>query len=242
MDKIQKTLTRKLIQNKLAHLLLIDGHHNDQTKMSKWCCEIINEYFFNIDQKKRDILNNADVLFIQSENYLAKKFYDKKIITEIMQFLSHTSLVGEKKFIIIDNIKYLSEIHMNKLLKSLEEPPIDLHWFLLNPDGISPIKTVSSRAVSIHYPVIEKVSTKDISSVESIKDLALHKFMEKLKKNYELEDHCAQYLLTNASLSNKIDLIDSLNQYLQIRTHDSEFNYSNNERLLLLHKCFELMA
>jgi DNA polymerase III gamma/tau subunit len=48
-----------------------------------------------------------------------------------------------KKFIVIENLKYLSEIHMNKLLKTLEEPPVPMHIFILNPDNVRPLLTVN---------------------------------------------------------------------------------------------------
>ena len=78
------------------------------------------------------------MIFVERRNFdqfLQKKFYDKKLVDDILHFLSHNPLIGNKKFIIIENLKYLSEIHMNKLLKTFEEPPIGLSLFLLNPYG-----------------------------------------------------------------------------------------------------------
>tara|TARA_B100001971_G_C18268046_1_gene596578 strand:+ start:7291 stop:8022 length:732 start_codon:yes stop_codon:yes gene_type:complete len=241
MDTVQRTLTKKLIQNQLSHLLLIQGNGNDSQEMLNWSSEIINEYFFNIDQKKRSIQNNADVLLISDEVYLQKKFYDKKLVDDILHFLSHNPLIGNKKFIIIENLKYLSEIHMNKLLKTFEEPPIGLSLFLLNPEGAKPIQTVLSRSVTIHYPNKPQASDQDFSGIDKLKNLPLHKFVEKLKKDHAQEDLCAQYILNNATQANNNNLIEEINHYLKTRTHDEEYNYSANERIIHLYQCLELL-
>lgn len=243
LDQTQKILTRKLIQDKLSHLLLIQGNDHQSDQLFSWTQDIVQEYFFNLTQKNTSIENNADVLIISTEKYLQKKFYDKKIIEEISHFLSHKSLVGNKKFIIIDDLRYLSEIHMNKLLKTFEEPPIEMSLFLLNPKGVKAIQTVKSRAVLIHFPGhIEKQVNKEIvKKMNTLKGSALHKFVEKLKKDPELEDECARFVLDNAQNANNNDLIKYLNLYLQTKTHDAQYNYSSNERLIGLHHCFELI-
>ena len=239
MDQTKRTLTKKLTQDKLSHLLLIQGHANDQSEMTNWVLEIVNEYFFNINQKTISYNNNPDILVINSERYLQKKFYDKKIIDDILQFSSHKSLVGNKKFVIIDNIKYLSEIHMNKLLKTFEEPPIAMNIFIINPDGLKAIQTVISRAVLIHYPVKSQINAAEIKEIEKLKDMSLHKFIEKVKKEKALEDQIAQYIMQQAVNIDDLKLIDQLSHYLKLKTHDQQYNYSPNERIVRLHQCIK---
>lgn len=242
LGPVQKTLTKKLIQNKLAHLLHIQGNDNNTDDLMKWTSTIIQEYFFNLTQKNITLENNADVLIISTEKYLQKKFYDKKIVDDILKFLSHQALVGNKKFVIIDNLKYLSEIHMNKLLKTFEEPPIEMHLFLHNPSGLKAIQTVLSRAVTIHFPISNsKQEDKIEKNIVALKDVPMHKFIEKLKKDQSFEDRCAQVILDNASNTNNDNLINHLNSYLQTKTHDAQYNYSANERLISLYHCFELI-
>jgi DNA polymerase III gamma/tau subunit len=71
----------------------------------------------------------------------------------ISQFTSHKALTGKKKFIVIENLKYMSENHMNKLLKTLEEPPVPMHILILNSDNVRPLLTISSRSISIQCPL-----------------------------------------------------------------------------------------
>jgi len=240
LDKLQKTITKKLISSKLAHFILFNSTDVESSKLKKWCMAIVSEYFFNINQKKMSLENNPDVLFITDEAYLKTKFYDKSFMSDISHFLSHKALVGDKKFIIIENLKYLSEIHMNKLLKTLEEPPVEMHIFLLNPDNTKPLQTIISRSIQINSGLkIEGDNKKLLDSYQKLKSEPLHKFLELCKKNKELEENLAKHLIDNASSSNSIDLIKSLDHYLSTWSHDNEYNYQANSRLISLYNVLQ---
>jgi hypothetical protein len=51
LDKIQKTLAKKIIQNKLSHFLLVNSQTITSEQLNQWCLDIITEYFFNLNQK-----------------------------------------------------------------------------------------------------------------------------------------------------------------------------------------------
>ena len=51
LDQIQKVIAKKLIQNKISHFILVNAHEIDSNSLSNWTLDIINEYFFNINQK-----------------------------------------------------------------------------------------------------------------------------------------------------------------------------------------------
>lgn len=242
LDQIQKVIAKKLIQNKISHFILVNAHEIDSNSLSNWTLDIINEYFFNINQKTISSENNPDILFIKDENYLQKKFYDKSFLTDISQFSSHKALSGEKKFIIIENLKYLSENHMNKLLKTLEEPPVPMHILILNSDGVRPLLTISSRSISISCPLKPKDQTKaNDKLLAKFHDYPMHRFIEECKKTKESEENIARYILDNAHSLSNISLIESINNYLKAKARDYEYNYSPNYRLIQLFNAFQII-
>jgi DNA polymerase III delta prime subunit len=242
LDNIQKVLAKKFIQNKIGHFLLVNSKEISSQDLAKWCFEIINEYFFNIHQKTISIENNPDILFIKDENYLQKKFYDKSFLNDIAQFTSHKALTGEKKFILIENLKYMSENHMNKLLKTLEEPPVPMHILILNSDNVRPLLTISSRSISIQCPLKTKGEEKNQSKLlNKFNDYPMHRFIEECKKTQDAEKNLAKYVLDNAHSISNINLIESINNYLKSQSHDYEYNYSPNYRLIQLYNAFQIL-
>lgn len=242
LDHIQKIITKKLIQNKISHFILINSQEIDSSILTDWTIDIINEYFFNLNQRTISSENNPDILFIRDEKYLQKKFYDKSFLTDISQFSSHKSLSGDKKFIIIENLKYLSENHMNKLLKTLEEPPVPMHILILNSDGVRPLLTISSRSISINCPLTGKDLNKaNDKLLAKFQDYPMYRFIEECKKTKDSEENIARYILDNAHSLSNISLIESINNYLKAKAHDYEYNYSPNYRLTQLYNAFQII-
>lgn len=242
LDQIQKVIAKKLIQNKISHFILVNANEIDSNSLSNWTLDIINEYFFNINQKTISSENNPDILLIRDEKYLQKKFYDKSFLADISQFSSHKALSGEKKFIIIENLKYLSENHMNKLLKTLEEPPVPMHILILNSDGVRPLLTISSRSISINCLLKSKDNSKaNDKLLAKFQDYPMHRFIEECKKTKESEENIARYILDNAHSLSNISLIESINNYLKAKARDYEYNYSPNYRLIQLFNAFQII-
>jgi DNA polymerase-3 subunit gamma/tau len=76
--------------------------------------------------------------FLKSDNIPIDQV--RKII-----YWAHFSQAGKKKIIILENIDRMHEASRNALLKLLEEPPANVHLFLLTTQKGAVIKTILSR-------------------------------------------------------------------------------------------------
>ena len=95
------------------------------------------KYFINIDP-------NGDVYACLVRKEKDQKAYKLKELESILPFMRHQPIELNYKFIIIDEAESISEIALNKLLKTLEEPEIMACFFFLNRSGKKFLQTIKS--------------------------------------------------------------------------------------------------
>jgi hypothetical protein len=139
-----------------------------------------------------------------------------------------------KKFIIFDDIQFLSEINCNKLLKFFEEPPIDCQYLLLNPNNVKLISTISSRAISF---TLSTNSSNKKNYFDSLKEKVISKdltsFCEYLKKRPELEIRLISSLIDSKLLTGK--QIPDAQKYIKELSTDKKYNNTPYMRHTLLY-------
>jgi len=86
----------------------------------------------------------ADVIFVEVENGKNIKIDD---IRNLKSILSTSTLSGNPRFIIIDEIEFLNISSVNALLKTLEEPSKNNYFILIDNQQADLIETISSRCL-----------------------------------------------------------------------------------------------
>jgi len=100
----------------------------------------VKSVFYNLLLKK----TTPDVIFIQAEENKNIKIED---IRSLKSTLMNTSLSGNPRFTIIDEIEFLNNSSVNALLKTLEEPSTNNFFILINNQQTDLIETISSRCL-----------------------------------------------------------------------------------------------
>lgn len=80
-------------------------------------------------------------------------------INEIKYFSQFNSLAKYKKFIIISSAEKMNKEAQNALLKILEEPPPNMHFFLITENPSFILDTIISRCQNVIFPLLNE---KDI--------------------------------------------------------------------------------
>ena len=233
MDNIQKILIQKAFKNELAHFYILEPSHADSSEnMISWCKELIKNIYLNKGQSLSDaqITNHQDILHIKSPS----KRYVLSDFDEFFSFLNYKPDILDRKYILIEEAHHLSVHVANKLLKSLEEPPIKVCIMLINNKKSTLLETVSSRAIKLRLQTVIENKTPVINMANDHLELA-----QMIKKDNTLEEQYQAYLL---------ELINSKNidntQINAAHSYFSEYNQDilyNNPSISRAYKLFNLI-
>ena len=111
---------------------------------------LVKHFLFKVfeDENTKTLINNETHTNILN----IKKNFDKKNIEidqirKIIKFTNQSSFNNKSKFIIIDDVEYLNVNSSNSLLKSLEEPNINVYFFLIFNSEMNILDTIKSRCL-----------------------------------------------------------------------------------------------
>lgn len=241
MDKTRENLLKKAQEGKLGHFFIVNPPgraKNPKNSLMSWCDGLIKAYFKSYSRPSEDIKNLEDVLVIDEE-IVSKKFYDKVFTQTISQFLSHKAVVGDRKFIVIEDLDRMSQIHANKLLKIFEEPPVNATIFLLNPSGAKPLPTISSRAVALRAEVPVENGLLNLEKWnKKLSDKNLHQFCDFFKARPDEEKDFARALSDQMGPKTNKELLAKTDKFLRTQIEDSLFNHNSYSRLTLLREIY----
>lgn len=244
-DKIGKNLLDKALKGSLAHFFIVNppGRAKDaKAALRNWCESLVGSYFEACSKRAKNLKNVEDALIIDDE-MLAKKYYDQAFVSQITQFLSHRPVIGDRKFIIIEDMDKMSPIHCNKLLKIFEEPPVNATIFALNPSGSKPMQTIASRAVSLRAPIPVQKELLELNNWnKKLERKNLHQFCEYFKTRREEERDFARALTDNIGESAGKSLLNKTQKYLEIHIEDDSYNHNSYARLTLLREIYLELA
>jgi len=113
---------------------------------------LVKNFLYKVfdDENSHFLINNnahPNILNIKKKD--DKKNIEIDQIREIIKFTNHSSFNSKSKFIIIDDAEFLNINSSNALLKSLEEPKIDIFFFLVYNSNLQILDTIKSRCVEI---------------------------------------------------------------------------------------------
>ena len=229
MDNIQKILIQKAFKNELAHFYILEPSHADKTEnIIAWCRELIKNIYLNKGQSLSDsqIINHQDILHIESPS----KRYTLSDFDPFFSFLNYKPDILDRKYIIIEEAHLLSIHVANKLLKSLEEPPIEVCIMLINNKKSTLLETITSRAIKLRLQNSLESKTPVISQANDHLELA-----QMIKKDQSLEEQYQAYLLELIN-SKKIDStqIDAAQDYFTQYNQDILYNNPSISRAFKL--------
>lgn len=149
-EDIFKILKEKASHAKLAHFYIITPQEIDYQELSlEWLTMLVQ----SIAQTKQ-LESCQDILILKTNK--EKEKYNSEHISQIHTFLHYAPNKLKQKILIITQAHKLSELNYNKLLKILEEPPMGLSVFLLNPHKAILLPTIESRAIKVKIKVAPK--------------------------------------------------------------------------------------
>ena len=157
--KLRQLIIQKYTQQKLGHFLIIEPNIKDEIE---YC---LNWAKLTVEQitKISDLSNHQDIMLLSPPK--DKKNFAMDDLSLIGQFMHHQPHELSTKFLIINQAHALSDTHLNKLLKLLEEPPIRLHVILINETKTSLLSTIYSRAIMLKLQLPENSEINFLSSL-----------------------------------------------------------------------------
>jgi len=104
------------------------------------------------------IKNNTHPNFYLLDNVSSDGSIKIEQTRNLLKFLNKTSYYKKLKIVLIDNAELLNSNSSNALLKALEEPSINTHFFIINNEPSEIIDTIKSRCINFkfHFNLNEK--------------------------------------------------------------------------------------
>ena len=164
--------------NKLPRKILLSGKNG--IGKSLLVKHFLYQYF--VDENSKLLLNNnthPNVLNIKKKD--DKKNIEIDQIREIIKFTNQSSFNNKLKFIIIDDVENLNINSSNALLKSLEEPNLNVYFILIFNSEMKISDTIRSRCLEFKIDLKLK-ETKAI--VDNYYNESIYDNLNENLKNY----------------------------------------------------------
>lgn len=235
--KIEDILLKKAQKNELHNLYLIEPLNTDSDNQCReWTYQLVQS-FINHSTNKKNILNHPDVLILKEP----AKNYTMDDIDLIFNFTHYQAVEYSRKVLIIENASSLTETHINKLLKTFEEPPIKLSIFLVNCARQHLLGTLYSRSIQLRVPV--KLNPSNNSEfLKSLKKVEFNEFCQIISKEQMTIEQLISFLYQEMS---QTDLDRSQAQSIQENIFQIEqealFNNSFNAQLYKVYNCLQVL-
>jgi DNA polymerase III delta prime subunit len=144
------SLVNKYHNDQIAHfyILSMNNIEDKDDYANKW----IKEFCLKIAPKvhnKEDILTNLhediELITTDAKNYNSSG----EEFQSFFKALRFKANELKRKIIFVKDAHKINEVLANKLLKTLERPPVEATIFFINPDGIKLLPTIESRAIKL---------------------------------------------------------------------------------------------
>ena len=131
-------------KNKLPSKILLSGKKGIGKSL------LVKQFMSKIfdDENSKLLIENethSNVLNIKKKN--DKKSIEIEQIREIIKFTNQSSFNNKPRFVIIDDVEFLNINSSNALLKSLEEPNINVYFLLIFNQEMNILDTIKSRCL-----------------------------------------------------------------------------------------------
>lgn len=180
---IQDLLLKKYSSDDLGHFYILTPNRNtaDEEFLTHWTYHLIQNF---LETKK--VANHEDFIEIKPSRPNGKYSIDD--LGPLFNGLNYSATRAKRKIILIHSADMFTSYVSNKLLKTLEEPPIKSTIFLLNPNRATLLQTIASRGIKLRIPIKTAENLEDhINYIKELKQISTHSIIDKLKNN--IADH-----------------------------------------------------
>ena len=137
----------------------------------------IKSFEINPDnQSFKTILNKSNINLSVVDVDPEKKTIDIDQIRKLILSLNKSSFNSKPRFVLIDNIEFLNANSINALLKTIEEPNLNIYFILIN-NNKKILPTLISRCINF------KISLSNKESLEIANQLLNGELFEKINKD-----------------------------------------------------------
>lgn len=128
----------RLLDDKIYNAYMIETYNYENVK------KIIIEFAVHngFDKKLIDAGTHPDIIFLEQSDKLIPV---DEVRSKIINTVNYTPKISDRKFYIIYDAKNLNEVSQNAMLKTLEEPPDFVSFFLITKNINSILYTIRSR-------------------------------------------------------------------------------------------------
>lgn len=226
-------LTELYHKKQLGHFYLVQSRDRHGDRLGQWIHHLFNSFYAK--ESQLPVRSHPDILWIEKPETQNK--YKQEDFKEFFSFLTFRPEVLKYKLVWIDQAHLISENVANKMLKSLESPPIDICIFFNYSQGPGPIATLKSRGISLRVPLAKCGIGNNSPSPELEQLLLTHqdffRFCQKLKEETLIEENLFLYLVNK--LKNPTE-INSLWHYQKRLQEDIIYHNSPSYRHFILHR------
>jgi len=230
-------------KNKLPTKMLLSGKKGIGKSL------LVKNFLFKVfeyDNSKLLIENESHPNILNIKNKDDNKFIEIGQIREIIKFTNQSSFNDGPRFVIIDDVEYLNNNSSNALLKSLEEPNVNVYFFLIFNSETNILGTIKSRC--LEYKIDLKLDDT-ISIIDNYFNEKIYDHVNDSIKNYystpKFLISVINYLrendlsISNTSISELIkNIIDNkhynkdsfINNYLKYIIELFFYNHINNTK------------
>lgn len=259
---LQQILINKWDNRTLSHFYIF------RTRPSETARSLLNdmtkEFLSTVLAKEKNITvessyniingGHPDILYID-ENERAKNYtLNDEAITDFLKFHTYGNFEMKHRFAIINDATFLSEVILNKFLKTLEEPSKNTTIIFLEPTGVRLLPTIESRAITFNFIGKEDSnsakgesfynylrSKQDFTEIEKEHLHYESKFYEYTKGNKILERKFFEHAITWAiSNTDNFTILNDIQKIMQWTERSLTFHNSESQRITailnILHK------
>jgi DNA polymerase-3 subunit delta' len=219
------------IEIKVPNIILLNGPKG--IGKSTFVYHFINYILSLNEDKKYNIIKHEINHKNRSYNLICKKIHpnffsltadtgkkDIKIseVRDLLKFLHKSSYLLNKKYILIDSVDNLNIFSSNALLKTLEEPPKNVFFFIINDSKKKILPTIKSRAHEFKV----NFSTKDKKNIfaQIIKDYNINLDPSDTMQNFYFDTpgNLLKYslLLSTSNVNFNKNIYDSIFYFIAI--------------------------
>jgi DNA polymerase III gamma/tau subunit len=236
---LAKVLKKKASEKQLHNLYLVEPNGIDESqKTIEWTHNLIQS-FINESEFPKSIFNHSDILILKKAE--ENKLYQKSDIEEIFNFLHYKAQEYHRKILIIERADALTESQINKLLKTFEEPPIDLSIFLVNGYKKQLIATLYSRSIQLKVSLINQ--KEEIKISEPIEKLSFMAFSKRIEEDQWKMNDLMLYLhqkIENSPMN--FSQAHKIKELLKELDETMIFNNSLNSQLFKIFQCLQSIS
>lgn len=219
---MQQILLEKYKTDQLGHFYILTPNRNTSEKdfLSNWTFHLLSK-LLNI----KEVRNHED--FLEVKPTKDNGTYGLDDLSNLFNFLNYKASKANRKIILIHSANKFSHFISNKLLKTLEEPPVRSTIFLLNPTGATLLQTISSRGIKLRIPVeIAEDLSFEIEMLKELHELPIHSIIDRLKNNIK-EHRRILSALSNWSSANQTNFSIFIQLQAIIKEYEQDQLYHN---------------